>query len=123
MQRARIASINAKMAWKSKTEMESVGLADGFFPKIAVNYISIPKGVRVGLHIHKRAAQVIVIISGHGTATLGKKKIKLLKGLVLHVPKNVPHAFHSIKKKIEMVVVQSPPVHMRGEETDTFDVK
>ena len=93
---------------------------DMYFPGMAVDYVAVQKGQHVRLHIHKKAQQLVIIMSGSGEGFLGKEKIKLVKGLVLRIPPTIPHSFHATQEKLEMLAIQTPPIQHGNEERDTF---
>lgn len=93
---------------------------DLYFPGMAVDYVAVPKGKHVRLHIHKKAQQLVIIMSGEGEGYLGKEKIKLVKGLVLRIPPAIPHSFHATEADLEMLAIQTPPIQHGNAERDTF---
>ena len=64
-----------------------------------VKRVQINAGLRLSLQTHARRAETWIVVSGSGTATLGKKKTKIKRGSVVEVKIGHPHRMHNTGKK------------------------
>ena len=68
--------------------------------------IEIKPGLRFSLQKHSERAETWVILSGRGTATLGKKTVSVRRGRVLHVGVRQAHRMHNRDKKKPLVFIE-----------------
>lgn len=61
------------------------------------------------LHKHKTFTELYYILKGKGILWLGKKKIKVEKGIVVEVPPGKPHKLKNTEKAILEHLVLSTP--------------
>jgi mannose-6-phosphate isomerase-like protein (cupin superfamily) len=52
--------------------------------------------------------EVYVILAGQGMITVGDEERPVESGAVIFVPAHVPHRFHSIVERLEMLVLFAP---------------
>jgi|GEM_PF-641509 len=59
---------------------------------------------------HKEAEELYFVISGHGTARLGKQDYKLRPGCFFRVPAKTLHEFFAEDQGLDLLNFHSPPV-------------
>ena len=64
-----------------------------------VKRMQVDPGLRFSLQKHKKRAETWVVVSGHGTATLAGKKIKVTRGSVVRVGVGQTHRMHNTGKE------------------------
>jgi mannose-6-phosphate isomerase-like protein (cupin superfamily) len=60
-------------------------------------------------HRHPDGDHVLYIVSGRGTMTMGGERVELRPGLIVHVPKTVPHAVKAETGNLLFVDFAQPP--------------
>ena len=73
-------------------------------------HIRIPRNVRVPHSYHKLAHEVILVLSGRGTAHLDKRDHPIRKGDVLLIRPRTWHSFSTGKHSLEFLAVTAPRV-------------
>lgn len=53
--------------------------------------------------------EVYMVISGHGSITVGAETTSVGRGSVVYVPAGVAHKFHHVTEDLRVLVVFSPP--------------
>ncbi|MBI3070674.1 MAG: cupin domain-containing protein [Deltaproteobacteria bacterium] len=79
----------------AKGPLHLVPIARGRAPGSGVPYQVAGLHARgeLPLHFHRRRAEIVYVIAGGGTFTLGTESITLKPGMVLHIPAKTPHGF------------------------------
>ena len=76
-------------------------------PGVQVKRIEVKPGLRFSLQKHTRRAEKWIVISGKGTATVGRKSIAVVTGSFLDIPRGVIHrVLNKGTKPLIMIEVQ-----------------
>ena len=66
-------------------------------------------GARAPVHRHPESEELVYVLSGSGTMTLGEATLAVEKGMALRIPAGVPHSFTvGGEEPMEIVQVYSP---------------
>ncbi len=69
----------------------------------------------IGMEVHKKYDQVIVIVKGNGFCELNKNKSRISPDSLIYVPKGTWHNFTNIgKTKMKLFTMYSPANHPPG---------
>lgn len=61
-------------------------------------------------HYHESREEVVYVVRGGGTMTLGGEKRPVKAGDIIHIPRRVPHGFsNGAKRETVVVSVMAPP--------------
>jgi quercetin dioxygenase-like cupin family protein len=60
-------------------------------------------------HQHDTSDEVVIILSGSGTFTVGEQKREVKKGDVLHIPKATQHSFVAGAEPLKAIQFYTPP--------------
>lgn len=82
-------------------------LLDGSGAQVAVDELTIQAGVTVPMHKHDTADEILYILEGSATTTVGGKPLKVGPGDILLIPKGVLHQV-VVDAPIKAVQVYSP---------------
>ncbi|MFJ8753753.1 cupin domain-containing protein [Streptomyces sp. NPDC102441] len=53
--------------------------------------------------------EVYLVVSGHGSITVGTETTQVARGSVVYVPAGAAHKFHHITEDLRVMVIFSPP--------------
>lgn len=88
-------------------------LATGRHLQVVV--MSIPPGAEIGEEVHSDIDQLLVFVSGEGTAILDGKSSKVRPDRLVHVPAGMRHNFiNSGPTDLRLYTVYGPPQHRPG---------
>jgi quercetin dioxygenase-like cupin family protein len=62
-------------------------------PLIAGGIIELPSGASVPEHVHAKETELLYVLSGSGTMTVGGVKVAVTPTTVVQIPPNTKHAF------------------------------
>ena len=57
-----------------------------------------PPGGGVPLHVHEREDEIFYVIEGEAEVVCGQEIIRATPGMVIYLPKKVPHSFRNVGK-------------------------
>lgn len=80
-------------------------------------HIRFKRGMAIPPSYHKRAHEIIVVLSGAGTAHLDGRRVPLRAGSTVRIEPGVRHAFSTRSKAMEILAFLNGPVN---ETTDLF---
>ena len=60
---------------------------------LAASIIGLPSGMTVPEHVHPAETEMLYVLSGSGTMTIGKEKMPVTPTTVVQIPGNVKHSF------------------------------
>jgi mannose-6-phosphate isomerase-like protein (cupin superfamily) len=60
--------------------------------------LTVPPGETNLIHNHPKEEQIYILLSGSGIIQIGKEKVDVIPGDVVHLPMNVPHGFFNTGK-------------------------
>jgi mannose-6-phosphate isomerase-like protein (cupin superfamily) len=99
--------------------LSHVLLQEGDVPDTAltVTWVEVPTGSFQRSHRHE-PEQAYVIVSGHGSMTVGRDEQEVRTGQLIHVPSQVPHAIRNTgREPLRYVSASSPAFRI----TDLYD--
>jgi len=70
-------------------------------PEYTVNGVAVND--EIPTHRHEEGSHVLYIVSGRGTVVLDGKVVALRPGLVVHIPKGIPHSIKAEGGKMTFV--------------------
>jgi quercetin dioxygenase-like cupin family protein len=74
----------------------------------ALDYLEGEAGAEVTKHVHAGAAEILFVIEGECTTTVGDTTLTLMTGDTLYVPPDTPHSA-VFTKKTRVVQIYTPP--------------
>lgn len=86
-------------------------------PQMAAFYIRLPRKTILPPSYHKKAYEIIFILSGFGKAHLNKKTFFIKKGDAILVKPQTWHSFSTSERSMKILAVTSPYVDA---ETDLY---
>ncbi len=97
----------------------------------AVSVISMRAGATVPEHLHEGSTEILYIMEGRGTLTVGPDVLELVPGSVAYIPENTLHSYVNSPEErtvaVQVYVAPGPEQRFRGWEpafelpTDTRD--
>jgi len=82
--------------------------ADSLPPQVISRYVVEP-GESCTLHVHTGKAELWVILSGHGIASIGSERHAVTEGDILITPATIPHAlFNDGEAALQFVNIVLP---------------
>jgi quercetin dioxygenase-like cupin family protein len=75
---------------------------------MAVDYMELQPGAEVPRHTHPGTTEVLYVLSGGGTLTVGSESYKFGADEVVHVPPDQPHATKVGGEKVVAVQFYAP---------------
>lgn len=88
------------------------------FDTVGCEYVAMAPGQVLEPHVHRKAHSFILIIAGHGLATIEGKDMPIGPGSTIYIPPGVPHGFKTQSEELVLYGFQSPPIIDESREVD-----
>lgn len=75
-----------QLVWRFTPKAEILKAFKGFAR------LTVPPGETNLMHNHPKEEQIYILLSGSGIIQIGKERVDVIPGDVVHLPMNVPHA-------------------------------
>jgi quercetin dioxygenase-like cupin family protein len=62
-------------------------------PTLAASILALPANARVAEHVHTSETEILYVLAGSGTMTVGGVELPVTSTSVVQIPKNTKHAF------------------------------
>ena len=76
-------------------------------PTYTVGAVAVQDEIK--MHRHADGDHNVYIVSGQGTVTLGEKQIPVKPGMLIHIPKDMPHAIKAQGGEVTLIDFAQPP--------------
>jgi len=76
-------------------------------PNYTVGAVAVQDEIK--MHRHADGDHNVYILSGQGTVTLGEKQIPVKPGMLIHIPKNLPHGIKAQGGEVTLIDFAQPP--------------
>lgn len=70
---------------------------------------------RVEPHLHERSTETIYVLEGHGDLLLDRDWRPLTAGMLIHIPRNTPHAYVNKAEGGTLVLSMFTPPYVEGD--------
>lgn len=88
---------------------------------VGADIIFIPPNTTTEIHVHRRAENVLFVLTGSAKVVLGKNTLRLRAGDRIRIEKGTQHGFKTTRSAICFISVQSPPI--LNKTTGAFDLE
>jgi quercetin dioxygenase-like cupin family protein len=76
-------------------------------PTYTVGAVAVQDEIK--MHRHADGDHNVYIVSGQGTVTLGEKQMPVKPGMLIHIPKDLPHAIKAQGGDVTLIDFAQPP--------------
>ena len=76
-------------------------------PTYTVGVVAVQDEIK--MHRHADGDHNVYIVSGQGTVTLGDKQMPVKPGMLIHIPKDLPHAIKAQGGEVTLIDFAQPP--------------
>ena len=77
--------------------------------QLMATLVCIDKNTATAAHVHDDVDELHYVVKGSGKITVGKKKIGLSSGMLIHVPKSKSHFFSTSLKQMMVISICTLP--------------